>query len=81
MEGLRMTPENYVSTFSLNHITATRSSLTFEEAVAVWLMKWTGDYNHIIAAKLGINQGRIAEVLTEQDHIGSREKAFLLASG
>lgn len=76
-----MTPESYVSTLSLNHIIAVRASLTFEEAVAVWLMKWAGDYNHIIAAKLGINQGRIAEVLTEKDHLGSREKAFLLASG
>ena len=76
-----MTPENYVSAFSLNQIIARRSSLTFEEAVAVWLMKWSGDLNHIIAAKLGINQGRIAEVLTEKLHIGSREKAFLLSSG
>ena len=39
---------------------------TFEEAVAVWLMKWAEETNHIIAAKLGINQGRIAEVLNEK---------------
>ena len=76
-----MTPENYVSALNLNHINARRASLTFEEAVAVWLMKWAGDLNHIIAAKLGINQGRIAEVLTEKLHIGSREKAFLLSAG
>lgn len=76
-----MTPEKFISAFSLNEITARRSSLSFPEAVAVWLMKWAGDHNHIIAAKLGINQGRIAEVLTEKLHIGSREKAFLLSSG
>lgn len=76
-----MTPENYISSLDLNQITARRASLTFEEAVAVWLMKWTDELNHIIAAKLGINQGRIAEVLTEKLHVGSREKAFLLSSG
>lgn len=76
-----MTPENYVSSFDLNHIHAKRASLSFEEAVAVWLMKWAGDFNHIIAAKLGTNQGRIAEILTEKDHLGSREKAFMLSSG
>ena len=75
-----MTPHEYLSSFELNPIAARRASLTFEEAVAVWLLKWAGDYNHIIAAKLGINQGRIAEVLTEKLHCGSREKAFLLAS-
>jgi len=76
-----MTPENYVSSLDLNHIVARRASLTFEEAIAVWLMKWSGDHNHIIAAKLGINQGRIAEVLTEKLHAGSRQGAFALTSG
>lgn len=76
-----MTPENYISQFELNQIDERRASLTFEEAVAVWLMKWSGDHNHIIAAKLGTNQGRIAEVMTEKAHIGAREKAFLLSSG
>ncbi|HIC15005.1 MAG TPA: hypothetical protein EYO83_07635 [Gemmatimonadetes bacterium] len=76
-----MTPENYISSLDLNHITTRRSSLTFEEAVAVWLMKWAGDFNQIIAAKFGTNQGRIAEILTEKEHIGSREKAFTLSSG
>ena len=76
-----MTPENYISSLELNQIDARRASLSFEEAVAVWLMKWAGDHNHIIAAKLGINQGRIAEVLTEKLHVGARQKAFLLSSG
>jgi hypothetical protein len=81
MKGNHMTPENYVSSLELNQIITRRASLTFEEAVAVWLMKWAGDHNHIIAAKLGINQGRIAETLTEKLHMGSREKAFMLSSG
>lgn len=76
-----MTPEKFISAFDLNQIHARRASLTFEEAVVVWLMKWSGDHNHIIAAKLGINQGRIAETLTEKLHKGSREKAFMLMSG
>jgi len=76
-----MTPENYVSSLDLNHIHARRASLSFDEAVAVWLMKWSGDYNQIIAAKFGTNQGRVAEILTEKEHLGSREKAFLLSSG
>lgn len=76
-----MTPEKYISSFDLNQIQARRASITFEEAVVVWLLKWAGDYNHIIAAKLGVNQGRIAETLTEKLHIGSREKAFMLSSG
>lgn len=76
-----MTPETYISSFDLNHIHAKRASLSFEEAVAVWLMRWAGDHNHLIAAKMGINQGRIAEVLNEKLHLGSKEKAFLLSSG
>jgi hypothetical protein len=76
-----MTPENYVSSIAFNRIEARRSSLSFEEAIAVWLMKWAGDYHHIIAVKLGINQGRIADVLTEKLHPDSRAKAFELTSG
>ena len=76
-----MTPETFVSSLDLNHIHAHRASLSFEEAIAVWLMKWSGDLNQTIAAKLGTNQGRVSEVLTEKEHIGSREKAFLLSSG
>ena len=73
-----MKPEIFVSSIELNQIVARRASLTFEEAIAVWLMRWSGDHNHIIAAKLGINQGRIAEVLTEKLHTGSRGAAFSL---
>jgi len=44
-------------------------------------MKQFGDHSHIIAAKLGINQGRIAEVLTEKLHVGSRSRAVELSTG
>lgn len=72
---------DYIGSFELNQIHARRASLTSEEAVAVWLMKWTGDHNHVIAAKLGINQGRIAEILTEKAHQGTRAAANELRKG
>jgi hypothetical protein len=76
-----MTPETYISSFDLNQIIERRARLTFDEAIAVWLMKWSGDHNQIISAKFGTNQGRIAEILTEKAHIGSRDEAFKLRSG
>lgn len=76
-----MVPETFISSLELNDVSITRTRLTPNEAIAVWLMKWSGDRHDIIAAKLGINQGRIAEVLMEQKHIGSRVAAFRLKSG
>ena len=76
-----MTPETYISSFDLNQITTKRASLTFDEAVAVWLMRWSGETNQIISARFGTNQGRVAEILTEKDHVGSKAKAFELRSG
>ncbi len=75
------TANDYISSFELNQIHARRASLTFDEAVAVWLMKWNGDHNHVIAAKLGINQGRVAEVVTGKAHLGAQEKASELRKG
>ncbi len=72
---------DFISSFELNPIHARRARLTFEEAIAVWLMHWSGDYSHIIAAKLGTNPGRVADVLTEKTHVGSRIKAFELRAG
>ncbi|MBY5931377.1 hypothetical protein KUV51_00075 [Tateyamaria omphalii] len=76
-----MTPETYISSFDLNQITTKRASLTFEEAIAVWLMRWNGDTIQIIAARFGTNQGRVADVLTEKEHAGSKAAAFSLRSG
>lgn len=37
--------------------------LTYTDAITVWLMRWAGTYQHDIAAHLGVNQGRISEIL------------------
>jgi hypothetical protein len=78
---VHMTPENYISSLDLNQIVTRRASLSFEEAIAVWLLKWSGETQQIISAKFGTNQGRVADVLNEKEHIGSRSKAFQLRSG
>ena len=51
-------------------------SLSFEQAVKVWPMHWSGLYQHQIAAELFTNQGRISDVLNEKTHIGSRQAAL-----
>lgn len=75
-----MTPREFLSQFSLNQITETRTSLTFEEAIAVWVMHWSGVINSVIAAKFGTNQGRVADILTEKKHVDSRSRAFEIFS-
>ena len=49
-----------------NHGSAT---LTSEDAVQVWLLHWAGKFQHHIAAKFGVNPGRVSEVLKEKKHI------------
>ena len=39
------------------------SKLSFEDAVDIWIRWWRGQYQHVIAAVYGVNQGRINEVL------------------
>jgi len=53
----------------------TAYSLTFDDAVDVWLRHWSGEFQHRIAAAYGVNQGRINEVLKEKRHPGSRQVA------
>jgi predicted XRE-type DNA-binding protein len=50
--------------------------LTFEDAVNIWLRYWAGEFQHQIAAKFGVNQGRVNEVLKGHRHAGSREAAI-----
>jgi|TARA_R110000850_G_scaffold99_74_gene736 transcriptional regulator len=64
----------------LNNITVIRTSLTWEEAKKVWLLRWSGDKQHVIAARLGTNGGRVADVLTEKTHVGSKSAAHQLRS-
>ena len=45
--------------------------LTFEDAVAIWLRHWDGEYQHNIAASFGINPGRVNDVLKARKHAGS----------
>lgn len=37
--------------------------LTLDDAVQVWIRRWSGEYQHEIAASYGVNQGRVNEVL------------------
>lgn len=71
----------YLSHLELNQIDVERSSLTFAEAIGVWLMRQSGSKQQRISARFGTNMGRVADVLTEKTHIGSRQKALDLARG
>ena len=53
--------------------------LTYTDAIAVWLMRWAGNYQHDIAAHFGVNQGRISEVLNGQRWPGSEDAARSVA--
>jgi hypothetical protein len=53
----------------------TTYTLTFDDAVDVWLRYWSGEFQHKIAASCGVNQGRVNAVLKERLHIGSRQIA------
>jgi hypothetical protein len=49
--------------------------LTFDNAVRIWRMHWSGEINSRIAAHFDVNQGRISEVLTGKRHAGSERAA------
>lgn len=57
------------------HLPPQKSDLTFDEAVEVWLLRKSGLAQHRIAARFGVNPGRVNDVLKERKHIGSRTKA------
>ncbi|RUX95821.1 MULTISPECIES: hypothetical protein [unclassified Mesorhizobium] len=54
-----------------------QKSLTFNEAIEVWKLRAAGWFQHQIAAKFGVNPGRVNEVLKERKHAGSRMSAGL----
>lgn len=58
---------------------AKRKELTFGDAVQVWLMRWSGMYQHDIAAHFAENQGRISEILNGHRHPGSENAARMVA--
>lgn len=49
--------------------------LNAADAAMVWLLKWSGDADHVIAHKLGTMPSRVVGILTEQTHVGSKDKA------
>lgn len=53
--------------------------LSKDDAVQVWLMHWSGMYQHDIAAHFAVNQGRISEVLNGHRHSGSEVIARRIA--
>jgi len=63
---------DHCSDIQLNTILIERTSLTVQEAVLVWQLRKAGDKQHLIAAKLGTNPGRVADVLTGKIHTEAR---------
>lgn len=51
-------------------------SLTFEDAVEIWLCHFSGALQHHIAARFGVNQGRVNDILKERKIPCSREEAL-----
>jgi len=49
--------------------------LTFDDAVEIWLRHWSGEYQHHVAAKFGVNPGRVNDVLKGRKHFGSEAAA------
>lgn len=49
--------------------------LSPDDAVQVWLRHWQGEYQHVIAASFGVNQGRVCEVLKGLRHPGAEHIA------
>ena len=49
--------------------------LNSTDAALVWVLKWSGDAVHVIAAKLETMPSRVANILSENSHIGSRDQA------
>ena len=49
--------------------------LNTTEAALVWLLKWSGDADHVIAAKLGTMPSKVSDILAENTHLGSKDQA------
>lgn len=55
---------------------ASTYTLTFDNAVDIWIRHWNGEFQHRIAAVFDVNPGRVNEVLKGSRHVGSREAAM-----
>lgn len=51
-------------------------TLTFDDAVQIWLRHWTGEFQNRIAASFDVNPARVNEVLKERKLTGSRDAAL-----
>lgn len=51
-------------------------TLTFNDAIHIWLRHWAGEFQNRIAASFDVNPGRVNDVLKERKHVGSREAAL-----
>ena len=49
--------------------------LSVADAKLVWILKWSGNADHIIAHKLGTMPSRVSDILAENTHVGSRDQA------
>ncbi|MEP2891836.1 hypothetical protein [Tateyamaria sp.] len=54
--------------------------LNATDAALIWLLKWDGDADHVIANKLSTMPSRVSDVLAETTHVGSRDKATKMAA-
>ena len=52
--------------------------LSAADAKLVWILKWSGNADHVIAHKLGTMPSRVSDILAENTHVGSREMASRL---
>ena len=49
--------------------------LSVADAKLVWILKWSGNADHIIAHTLGTMPSRVSDILAENTHVGSRDQA------
>ena len=52
--------------------------LNDSEAALVWMLSWSGEAKHVIAAKLGTMPSKVAAILSESTHVGSKDHASKL---
>lgn len=51
-------------------------TLTFDDAVEVWIHYWNGQFQNRIAAQFDVNPGRVNEVIKGKRHPGSKIAAM-----
>ena len=49
--------------------------LNATDAALVWVLKWGGDSDYVIANKLETMPSKVADILAENTHVGSKDQA------